>query len=154
MESQYEFPLSIHVVIHCNDTFIVLSHFLSLVTSVVTQFLMNRISLTMFVLAMKEGAFRYLHGRIRTFCESVAFYRGEDKEKADTVKAFDEVYDASMYLSMLPKPHMPLYAFPTNLWLTTVGVLCYDDVIVIIVPIFEHRFHCVRLCMSLYFLEV
>jgi ABC-type uncharacterized transport system fused permease/ATPase subunit len=112
MESQYEFPLSIHVVIHCNDTFIVLSHFLYIVTSVVIQFLMNRISLTMFVLAMKEGAFRYLHGRIRTFCESVAFYHGEDKEKADTIKAFDEVYDASMYLSMLPQASYAVVCIP------------------------------------------
>jgi ABC-type uncharacterized transport system fused permease/ATPase subunit len=66
----------------------------AVVATLVGQFLLNRVAKTTFVLSMKEGAFRYLHGRIRTFSESVAFYRGEPKEESDTNKAFAEVYES------------------------------------------------------------
>ena len=35
-----------------------------------------------------------MHGRIRTFCESICFYNGEDKEREDCQKLYEDVYKA------------------------------------------------------------
>lgn len=68
----------------------------TLVSMCIGQFLMSRVTRSTFVLTMREGTFRYLHGRIRTFAESIAFYGGEDKERIDTDASFADVYAALM----------------------------------------------------------
>ena len=47
----------------------------------------------------QEGNFRYVHGRVRTFCESIVFYSGEDKERADCINLFGGVYDSVRYFT-------------------------------------------------------
>jgi ABC-type uncharacterized transport system fused permease/ATPase subunit len=68
-------------------------------SSLLLQCLLNRVTRSIFLLQMREGAFRYLHGRIRTYCESIAFYNGEDKERNDTNRAFNDIYDMNMYVT-------------------------------------------------------
>ncbi len=41
-----------------------------------------------------EGAFRFVHGRVRTFAESIVFYRGEGKEARDLEFLFSKAISA------------------------------------------------------------
>jgi ABC-type uncharacterized transport system fused permease/ATPase subunit len=68
------------------------------------QFLMSRVTKSTWTLQMKEGSYRYLHGRIRTFAESVAFFGGEDKERRDTDTSFADVYTALVYVAISLHP--------------------------------------------------
>jgi ABC-type uncharacterized transport system fused permease/ATPase subunit len=60
----------------------------------ISQCMMGRIVKSTYLLAVAEGAFRYVHGRLRTFAESIAFFHGENKEHADATRSFQAVYKA------------------------------------------------------------
>jgi len=60
----------------------------------ITTCLVGRVSAATYFMQIQEGAFRYVHGRLRTFCESIVFYAGEAKEHSDAVRLFAETYDS------------------------------------------------------------
>jgi ABC-type uncharacterized transport system fused permease/ATPase subunit len=51
-------------------------HIIIIVAFLISQCLMGRIVKATYLVAIAEGAFRYVHGRLRTFAESIAFFRG------------------------------------------------------------------------------
>ena len=64
----------------------------TLVLVLVTQFLVGKISRLTFLQDNFEGTLRFLHGRVRQFAETIAFYAGEVKEHDAANSQFESVF--------------------------------------------------------------
>jgi ABC-type uncharacterized transport system fused permease/ATPase subunit len=88
---------------------------LTLFGLLITSCLMSRVARASFKNKQAEGSFRYLHGRNRIYSECIAFYNGEDKERAEVVSSFDRVYTS---VRQLLRARVPLL-----FWLVTFFLL-------------------------------
>lgn len=70
---------------------------------ILAQLLLPRIVRSTYLVQLREGSFRFFHGTVRTFAESIAFHAGGDKARAQAEQLFDRVYHTIRYDWMPPQ---------------------------------------------------
>eukprot|EP01125_Pyxidicula_operculata_P018917 TRINITY_DN6788_c0_g1_i1.p1 TRINITY_DN6788_c0_g1~~TRINITY_DN6788_c0_g1_i1.p1 ORF type:complete len:1233 (-),score=208.85 TRINITY_DN6788_c0_g1_i1:50-3292(-) len=70
---------------------VVVSYAISILFGISYLFLFKPLAKYVFMQDHVEGDFRYAHARIREFCESIAFYKGQDMERRNAEKTLENV---------------------------------------------------------------
>lgn len=84
----------------------------ALLSMVISHVLMKPIVAATFKANRAEGSFRWAHARAREFAESIAFYKGVDRERVTAERRFDTAYKLQLKLI---RTRMPVFFF-TSFW--------------------------------------